>query len=244
MPSSDNPLDNPVYHSLLTNHARFAQSHGVALRFDPEVAPFAGLPDEAPGTYDELAQMLAPGELTVIALPHEPQLPPGWEVLRRLIGYQMICLRPVLGPGLSPIPSPIPVPADPLIPLTESDVPEMLELTALTDPGPFRRRTIELGSYLGIRPENDPAGRLAAMAGERMALSGHTEVSAVCTHPDFRGRGYAQALIAAVAAGIQARGEIPILHVVSTNPAIRVYERLGFTIRTTMHFTVVLPPQP
>jgi GNAT superfamily N-acetyltransferase len=239
MPSSSDPLDNPVYHSLQTRHARFAQANGPALRFHPEVAPFAGLPDESPATYEALAQLLAPGEITVIALPHEPHLPPGWQVVRRMIGYQMICPTPIP----APIPNPTPAPGGSFLPLTTSDVPQMLELTALTDPGPFRRRTIELGTYLSISQD----GRLAAMAGERFAIGGegqpgYTEVSAVCTHPDFRGRGYAQALVAAVSAAIQAHGETPILHVISTNPAVRVYQRLGFTVRTTMHFTVVLPP--
>ena len=127
----------------------------------------------------------------------------------------------------------------PIQPLGDADVSEMLELTALTDPGPFRSRTIELGGFIGIRED----GRLAAMAGRRLALPGFTEVSAVCTHPDFRGRGYAQALVSAVSRAIQEQGETPILHVYSSNSAaIRVYESLGFVLRRKLHVAVVMPP--
>ena len=123
--------------------------------------------------------------------------------------------------------------------LGAGDVVEMLALTALTEPGPFRQRTYELGGFVGIREE----GRLAAMAGQRLALPGFTEVSAVCTHPGFRGRGYALALVAAVAGSIHARGETPILHTLSGNAGdIRIYRSVGFTRRRTLHLAVVLPP--
>ena len=109
--------------------------------------------------------------------------------------------------------------------LTETDVPEILDLVERAQPGPFRKRTIELGRYLGIRRD----GRLVAMAGERFRLPGWTEVSAVCTDPDFRGAGLGARLTLAVAAGILERGELPFLHAAADNDAaIRLYERLGF----------------
>ncbi len=126
-----------------------------------------------------------------------------------------------------------------LLPLGPADVPEMLALTALTEPGPFRERTCELGRFLGIRE----SGRLAALAGERLNLPGFTEVSAVCTHPDFRGRGYAKALVAAIADGIFERGDTPFLTSYAANVgAINVYESVGFTLRRTLGVVVAAAP--
>jgi predicted GNAT family acetyltransferase len=115
----------------------------------------------------------------------------------------------------------------------------MLDLVARTEPGPFRKRTIELGTYLGIRRD----GRLIAMAGERLHPPGWTEISAVCTDPGYRGHGLATRLVRAVAAGIRARGETPFLHAAADNTyAIRMYERLGFTLRRTTTFRAVRIP--
>jgi predicted GNAT family acetyltransferase len=115
----------------------------------------------------------------------------------------------------------------------------MLALVEMTEPGPFRRRTIELGDYFGIFAD----GRLVAMAGERLQTPEYTEVSAVCTHPDVRGRGLASALTHHVATGILHRGQTPILHVAQTNVgAQRVYERLGFKVRTALEFVAVQTP--
>jgi predicted GNAT family acetyltransferase len=120
--------------------------------------------------------------------------------------------------------------------LTLADVPAMLDLAKLTEPGPFGRRTIELGNFLGVFE----SGRLMAMAGQRLHLPGFAEVSAVCTHPDARGRGYARALMSEVMAAILGRGETPFLHVFADNyPAIRVYEGLGFARRRNLHLAVL-----
>jgi len=222
-------LDNPIWHSLTTCHARFGQGDGLARRFEPGIGPLAGMMEQSAEAYRALADLLSPGEAAALFLDSEPELPAGWRFVRHEPMDQMICEATpeardgefrfqVLGAG---------------------DVPEMLELTALTEPGPFRPRTYGLGGFLGIR-EN---GRLAAMAGQRLALPGFTEVSAVCTHPDFRGRGYGLALVGAVARTIAAQGETPILHVLPTNTgAIRVYEAVGFTRRRTLHLAVVSPP--
>ena len=123
-----------------------------------------------------------------------------------------------------------------LIGLTEADVPEMCALAELTKPGPFSRRTRELGTYLGIRQN----GRLVAMSGERMRLPGHTEVSAVCTHPDHTGHGYARVLMAAIMKGILERGERPMLHVRAANVrAIELYQRIGFKVRRGFEMAVL-----
>jgi len=123
-----------------------------------------------------------------------------------------------------------------IVQLTDADVPEMLALARLTEPGPFLTRTHTMGAFIGIRI----GGRLAAMAGERFRFPGYTEVSGVCTHPDFRGRGLARRLSAAVAAGIEARGERPFLHAWKTNrPAITLYESLGFEMRNEVNVAVL-----
>jgi predicted GNAT family acetyltransferase len=106
----------------------------------------------------------------------------------------------------------------------------------LTEPGPFGTRTCELGSYLGVRRN----GQLAAMAGERLKLPGYTEISAVCTHPEHTGHGFATRLVAEIAEGIRARGERPFLHVREDNVrATDIYRRLGFVQRLVFHLMVV-----
>jgi predicted GNAT family acetyltransferase len=125
---------------------------------------------------------------------------------------------------------------DDIVRLGVDDVPAMMELTALTKPGPFALRTHELGTFLGVKID----GRLVAMAGERMKPADYTEITAVCVHPDYRGRGYAQLLLGAVARQISARGEIPFLHVFSDNSsAIALYRRQGMEIRRRLHVTVL-----
>ena len=112
----------------------------------------------------------------------------------------------------------------------------MLALVELTQPGPFGPRGAELGRFLGVRVGE----RLAAMAGERLHLSGWTEVSAVCTDPASRGRGYARDLIVAVVNAIAARGETAFLHVFDDNhPAIALYDKLGFTVRAHLRLNVL-----
>ena len=126
--------------------------------------------------------------------------------------------------------------------LSASDVPDMVDLVTLTQPGPFEARTIELGTYLGVRE----GGRLIAMAGERMHFEGHTEISAVCTHPDHQGQGLAGLLVDCLVTDINGRGEVAFLHAASTNTtAISRYQSLGFTIRRQVEavaFTVNPPP--
>jgi predicted GNAT family acetyltransferase len=224
-----NALDNPIWHSLNTIHARFAEGGELARRFDPAIGPLAGMKEQSPETYRALGELLSPSESAALFLDSEPKLPPGWRIHMHLPLDQMVCeAAPKTPEGMFQFQT-----------LTVADVPEMLDLAALTEPGPFRTRTHELGAFLGIRE----AGRLAAMTGQRLALPGFIEVSAVCTHPHFRGRGYALALVAAVARAVHERGEIPLLHVLSTNTAaIRVYQSAGFTLRRTLHLAVVFPP--
>ena len=118
----------------------------------------------------------------------------------------------------------------------------MLAIVERTRPGPFAQRTVALGRYLGLR--SDAGDRLVAMAGERIHPTGYTELSAVCTDTEARKRGLATRLVRAVAAGIEARDEIPILHVLAENhSAIRVYEALGFEIRAAFEGLILQAPR-
>jgi GNAT superfamily N-acetyltransferase len=223
-PTDDALLDNPVYAALCGAHARFAQVRGRARRYPVDVAPFLALPSP-PSAQDwrDAAGLVAPG--TYAAVPYSgAELPDAWLAVEAFDLVQMLGER-VTGVDCSEA-----------TPLGASDVPEMLELVAQTEPGPFLTRTIELGDYLGIRCE----GALVAMAGERFHLDGWTEISAVCTAPDHRGRGLASQLIGALIAGIELRSQRVFLHVLSTNTgAIRLYEELGFRVRKTVTITVV-----
>jgi predicted GNAT family acetyltransferase len=216
-------LDNPVWYALSTEQAYLAQGNALARRFPRDVSPFAALSDQSPAAYQALASVLA-GDAAALALDAKPVLPAGWAIQFNLEMCQMVLEAPIP-----------PQPKQLFQELTEEDVPAMLALTKLTEPGPFLPRTIELGSYFGIFN----AGSLVAMAGERMHLPGFTEVSAVCTHPDFTGRGYGRALMSAVIAGIVNRGETPFLHVRVGNPAVGLYQKLAFKVRAQLHLAVI-----
>jgi ribosomal protein S18 acetylase RimI-like enzyme len=233
MIQNDVLLDNPVWHSLAGHHAHLAVGgevgRGLARRYPSEIGPLAALQEETAEAYAELAAIVPEGDLAILFFEEEPKIPAGWQMLRRGRLVQMVCAE---APQRSAL-------GEAIVPLGEADFPEMVELTALTEPGPFRAQTGRLGGFLGFRVE----GRLAAMAGQRMSLDGFAEVSAVCTHPDFRGRGFAQALVGAVAREVHAAGRIPFLTAFETNiGAIRVYEQVGFVERRRFELAVVRPP--
>ncbi|MFJ3882680.1 GNAT family N-acetyltransferase [Streptomyces sp. NPDC090077] len=223
------PLDNPVWASLNGPHRAFAEYSGSgAARYVPDANPFAALADpEDPASWADLAALAGPGE--EVWLTGLPTPPPGWETVLSIPGVQLD------GSGVRAEHAPDAVRLGP------ADVAEMTALVKLTEPGPFLPRTVELGTYLGIRHE----GRLVAMAGERMKPPGWTEISAVCTHPDFRGRGLAARLVRSVAAVVRDRGELPFLHAAAGNTgAIRLYESMGFTLRREPVFIGVRSPKP
>jgi len=223
------PLDNVIWQALGTRHARFAHGNGLARKFVPEVSSLAALLEPTPAGYDGLASLMAEGEVAALALeaPREP--PGGWDVVRAAPMLQMVHQGDAV---LSATSSDLPL----IVELGRADAPEMLALAELTQPGPFSIRTHELGTYLGIRCN----GALAAMAGERLKLPGFTEVSAVCTHPDHTGRGYARILMTEVMRRIRSRGETVFLHVRQDNVlAIELYKRLGFAERELLHLSVI-----
>ncbi|MCQ4208268.1 GNAT family N-acetyltransferase [Streptomyces longispororuber] len=215
------PLDNPAYAALSGPHAHLAERRGRVLRYPVDVSPWLALPDDpGPADWADLAALAGPGEevpLPGVAL----DVPDGWELTADIPGVQLV--------GVA-----VDAAHDPeAVRLTAADVPEMLDLVARTRPGPFLPRTVELGTYLGIRR----GGALVAMAGERLHPPGWTEISAVCTDDAHRGQGLAGRLVRAVAAGIQERGETPFLHTGEGNVnAIRLYESLGFRLRRTTRF--------
>jgi ribosomal protein S18 acetylase RimI-like enzyme len=222
------PLDNPVFAALTGEQATFAVRHGNAIRYRPDVSPFCAVADESSAAdWAEAARLTAPGQAGLfVRLGAGP--PADWEILVAREGVQLVA------GDLDPAPDPE------AVALTAADVPEMLELTERTKPGPFLAGTVELGGYLGIRRE----GRLVAMAGERMRPPGFAEISAVCTDEGWRGHGFAARLTRAVAAGIVARGETPFLHAAATNTnAIRLYKSLGFVHRRDVAFVVATAPQ-
>lgn len=215
-------LDLPVAESLRDRHAHLARHRGRVSGYRPEVASFLTLPlDPTPDDWADLAALVGPGEVAdLYSLP--VVAPAGWEPVFHLPGLQLVA-GPLAALGAGPE----------VVELGAADVPEMLELAARTRPGPFWAETPSMGRYVGVRD----AGVLVAMAGERLSPPGWTEVSAVCTAPEARGRGLAARLVTAVADGIRARGDGVFLHVVSANTtALGVYERLGFTVRREVVF--------
>ncbi|GAB1817609.1 GNAT family N-acetyltransferase [Herbidospora sp. RD11066] len=213
-------LANPVWAALTGPHAHLAVVNGRTRRYPLDVSPFAAVPDAfGPGDWADLDGQV----LTTCEGPAAED----WETLFALPGVQM--------EG-----SAVAGEAGDVVVLGPDDVPEMLDLVARTQPGPFAPRTIEMGTYLGLREE----GRLIAMAGERLKAPGWTEISAVCTDPAHRGRGLASRLVLAVVAGVRARGERPFLHAATVNVnAIRLYESLGFTVTRNVTFRVLRPQE-
>lgn len=225
-----NPLDNPAWSSLNGRHAHLAIGDGPVRRYPAEVSPFAAI--ESPAALSVLAQRMTEGDTAVLWSPIDLEPPAGIDLLMRFPVLQME------GSGFRPA-DVAPDLANDSLPLTYADVPEMIDLTALTKPGPFASRTIDMGAYIGLR--NGP--RLASMAGERMKPDGFTEISAICTHPDFQGHGHARRLTSIMGRRIVADAKIPILNVLPENaPAIGLYESLGFRPRLMMQVHLLRRP--
>ena len=229
MSDTDVVLDNAIWSSLTTRHSYLAEGKGRARRYPTGVSPLGAIQDASDASFEALASLLRPDEEIVLGSPTEI-LP-----VRGLEAFARVTLRQMVRSSLSR-----PTVTQHVIPLGAADVADMLALVEITKPGPFRSRTRELGQYLGIRVD----GRLVAMAGERLRPVRYTEISAVCTHPDYRGRGYGRDLVETLVRNIIDRGEVPILHVEKDNPAISLYERIGFSIRQTIHLVGLRKSNP
>jgi len=225
-------LDNPVWHALTGPQAQFSEGSSLALRYQTDVAVFAALPDEVgPDAWTALAELVGPGGTAMVFRPGAVTIPHGWSLTMPISAVQMIATEEIGAPDE----------LEHFVQLGSADVREMLALVERTRPGPFLQRTVALGTYLGLRAE--AGDRLVAMAGERMHSVGYTEISAVCTDTEARKRGLATRLVRAIAAGIEARGETPILHASAENhSAIRVYEALGFEVRASFDGLILKAP--
>lgn len=224
-------LDRPIWSALSTRHLHLSLGGALARRYAKDVNVFASARDDTPAALSALAELVLPGESVFVLQVPDIVVPSGLSMVKAGTGVQMVATARM----------PAVPPDEDLVKLTDADAPEMLALATLTEPGPFLARTHTMGRFLGIRID----GRLAAMAGERFRFPGYTEVSGVCTHPDFRHRGLARRLSAAVAAHIESRGERPFLHAWKTNtPAIALYESLGFEIRAEVDVKVLERIEP
>lgn len=216
-------LDRPVWASLL-RQPQWGLGDERARRFKIDINRFAATPDEGAESLAALTELVQPGDDAAFLL-QVPRIvvPAGLEAVREAPGVQMVATRQLDVD-------------ERLQMLGDEDAADMLALATLTEPGPFLARTHTMGRFIGLRVE----GRLVAMAGERMRFPGHVEVSGVCTHPDFRGRGLARRLSAAVTAEIQRRGEQPFLHAWATNTAaIALYDSLGFVVRSAVNVALL-----
>jgi ribosomal protein S18 acetylase RimI-like enzyme len=206
---------NPVWNALRTKHRRFALTAGDACRYPADVAPFAAVASPSSDALLQLHSLLVPGESVWVigeSYPHPAKL---------AFEQTLICLQMVLPAMIEP-----PPPTIEILQLSNDHAPEMVALTDLAFPGFFRARTCEMGSYFGIRSN----GRLIAMGGERITLDGYPEISGICTHPDHRGKGYAENLIWHLVRNHRREGLVSWLHVSATNQrAIDLYRRMGFT---------------
>lgn len=213
-------LDNAVWHSIDGPRRAHADIVGLAGRFHRDVAPFAAVCDDAPAeAWRDLVGLSGSSKSAMLFAPLI-RLPDEWVAIPdlRFPGLQLVAENVAAATDAD----------DGLVDLGPPDVPEVLDLIAATRPGPFSARTVELGGYVGYRV----AGRLVAMGGERLRCAGYTEISAVCTAADHRGRGLGTSIVLALVASIRARGEEAFLHVAATNTgAIRLYEALGFVVR-------------
>ncbi len=222
------PLDNPIHGALTTRQAHLGDHHPPASKFHSEISILGGFAEREAGL-PALATLLAPGERVGVFM-DEPPTTSAFTVVASAPLLQMI------HDGEAPTTHAVPEIESQIVSLTEADAAEMIALAQLTKPGPFNRRTPEMGEFVGIRV----GGALAAMAGQRLRVPGHIELSAICTHPDHIGRGFGAALTHWQVSQILAAGERPFLHVRGDNDrAIGLYARLGFAPRLRSRYFIL-----
>ena len=219
-------LDNPVWNALISGNLSLADGNGEIRFFTKDVSPFVGLKSNSSLNFRHLHDSVTHQDPVILISNQKINIPDVWNVLYCIEGFQMVYEQLELSNKATIA----------IIPLQKKHVPQMLALTKLTNPGPFAERTIDFGHYYGVFEEKE----LVAMAGQRLHVFGYAEISAVCTHPDHLGKGYARQLLKYQIQRIQATSGIPFLHVRSDNErAIKVYESLGFSTRTNVYFYVL-----
>lgn len=219
-------LDNPAWNALISGNKRLSNGNEQVKYFDREVSPFVAFNENSVENFRTLHELLPHSNPVLFVTPVEMDIPEPWQVLNCIKGLQMVC-----DAGAEHDEAQME-----LVPLTDEHVPQMVALAKLTNPGPFESRTIEFGHYQGVFDDN----KLAAMAGQRLHVFDYAEISAVCTHPDHTGKGYARRLLLSQISRIKAVSNIPFLHVRYDNErAIKVYESLGFLTRRTVYFYVM-----
>lgn len=221
-------LDNPAWYALQSGNKNLAHGNELCQFFDTKVSPFVGLKQADEQHLLELYNLLPPQSIKLLALPKQIDIPKPWSLLSGVDGYQMVYQNSDAWAETNSTAT--------ILSLTSVHIPQMLALTKLTNPGPFGNRTIAFGHYTGIFDGK----QLVAMAGQRLHTVPYAEISAVCTHPDYLGRGYAKQLLWYQVNRILAASGILYLHVRHDNDrAIQVYESLGFVKRTPVHFHVL-----
>jgi len=225
----DHVLDNMIWNAITTGNNDIAVINGDVGCYLPDIAPFAGMKVFNDDNLKKLYEFIPANRSVAISSLHKMDHDESrWKLLQPMDVTQMVYEHPVntFTTKNSPL----------IVPLLEEHVPQMMELTALTRPGPFLQQTIRFKNYFGIFIED----RLAAMSGQRMHPLPYLEVSAVCTHPDFRGLGYAKALMLHVMKIILDNSFIPFLHVLSNNNnAIELYKTIGFRTRKQIFVDVI-----
>jgi ribosomal protein S18 acetylase RimI-like enzyme len=220
-------LNNPVWTALTTGNANLALGNEQVKYYPHEVAAFVGLKENSTHSLHLLYDATPNDGPHIVITPHKLEIPKQWKLARYLMWYQMIYDITLATPTVT---------AEPVL-LTDEDIPQMMELTKLTNPGPFFERTIDFGHYYGLFDGD----KLIAMAGQRMHSTPYAEISAVCTHPDYLGRGYARQLLLHQIHRIRAAGGLPYLHVRDDNERpFKIYESMGFVTRKALHFYVLV----
>jgi len=219
MPSDPSLLDNAFWHALTGRQAHLAIRHGNGAAYAPEVSPFCATADFSDESWADLAELAAERRFVVLLIDPSFSPPAGWRQVMNEIGTQFVAADLDDVPDIE------------FVELGNDDAAEMVALAKATEPGPFSLRTLEMGRYVGVRR----GGRLVAMAGERLSCDGWTEVSAVCVDPSARRSGLGAACTLEIARTIRERGDEAVLHVREGNePALALYERIGFAVRTHM----------
>lgn len=221
------PPDDFTWQSLTGPLSPFALRRDRAAIMDPEIGVFGALADpDDPAAWDDLGELVGPGG-GIGLFPGLGAYPDGWSEVFRLAGVQMIASE-IAGDRRTDV-----------VDLCADDAAEVIDLVDRTRPGPFARRTIELGGYVGLRDDD----RLLAVAGRRLATDQFVEISAVCVDPGHRRQGLARVVVDAVVAGIRAEGRIPMLHAAADNTgAIALYEAMGFVVTKRFDFVAVQAP--